>query len=330
MLTTMSRPKVLVVMKLVPEIAIDLLRKRFDVEVCDFRPVTRAEIMKKVPGKFAIFCSAFNKIDEELIKTAGPSLKVVGTISVGYDHVDLTAMKKYGVRLGNTPHVLTEAVAETTVGLLIATTRRFFEANHALKTGGWKDVTSVVWLNWMCGRGIRNSVVGIVGCGNIGTSIARKLKTFSISQLLYTSRTEKPAVKALGGKLVTIDELVEQSDFIILSIALNEDTKFIINRERIAKMKSHAVLVNIGRGGLIDQDALIEALQENRIGGAGLDVMTPEPLPLDSPLMKMDNVVLLPHIGSASIETRTEMAILTAKNIIAVLDNTAMPNEVQY
>ncbi|CAI6361185.1 unnamed protein product [Macrosiphum euphorbiae] len=323
----MLKPKVLVVMKFIPEIAIDLLRERFEVKIlCDPPQGSRAEIIEKIAGKFGIFCSPENKIDEELIKTAGPSLKVVGTISAGYDHVDLTAMKKYGIRLGNTSDASTESVAETTVGLLIATTRRFFEANHAVKTGEWKDVT----LGWMCGRGIRNSVIGIVGCGNIGTSIAKKLKAFEISQLLYTSRTEKPAVNALGGKFVTIDELVEQSDFIILSIALNEDTKFIINKERIAKMKSHAVLVNIGRGGLIDQDALIEALQENRIGGAGLDVMTPEPLPLDSPLMKMDNVVLLPHIGSASIETRTEIAILTAKNIIAVLDNTAMSTEVQF
>uniref|UniRef100_A0A2S2PQ62 Glyoxylate reductase/hydroxypyruvate reductase n=1 Tax=Schizaphis graminum TaxID=13262 RepID=A0A2S2PQ62_SCHGA len=322
----MSKPKVFVAMRHVPELAIDLLRERFDVEICDSLQATRAEILQKIPGKFAIFCIPSNKIDEELIKTAGTSLKVVGTMSVGYDHVDLTALKKYGIRLGYTPDILTETVAETTIGLLISTTRRFFEANHALKTGEWENATPV----WMCGRGIRNSVVGIVGCGNIGTSIAKKLNTFEISQLLYTSRTEKPAVKALGGKLVTIDELVKQSDFIIISVALNEDTKFIINKERIAKMKSHAVLVNIGRGALIDQDELIKALQENRIGGAGLDVMTPEPLPLDNPLMKMNNVVLLPHIGSASIETRTEMAITTAKNIIAALDNTSMPNEVQF
>ncbi|KAL5233704.1 hypothetical protein ACI65C_001114 [Semiaphis heraclei] len=320
----MSKPQVLVTMKHISEIAINLLRERFDVKICDSMLATRAEILKEIPGKFAIYCSPLTKIDEELIKTAGPSLKVVATFSVGYDHVDLTALKKYGIRFGNTPDVLTETVAETAVGLLISTTRRFSEATHALKTGGWKNVTP----DWMCGRGIRNSVVGILGCGNIGTSIAKKLKTFEISQLLYTSRTEKPAVKALGGKLVNVDELVEQSDFIIISIALTEDTKFIINKERIAKMKSHAVLVNIGRGGLIDQDALIEALQENRIGGAGLDVMTPEPLPLDSPLIKMNNVVLLPHIGSATIETRREMAIIVAKNIIAVLDNSAMPYEV--
>ncbi|CAH1709468.1 unnamed protein product [Aphis gossypii] len=246
-------------------------------------------------------------------------------MSVGYDHVDLIAMKKYGVRLGHTSNISSEVIAETTIGLLIATARRFFEANHALITGEWKDSD----IFWMCGRSIRNSIVGIVGCGNIGISIAKKLNSFNISQLLYTSRGEKPEAKNLGGKLVTIDELVEQSDFIIVSVALNEDTKYIINRKRIAKMKSHAVLVNIGRGELIDQDALIEALRENRIGGVGLDVMTPEPLPLDNPLIKMTNVVLLPHIGSSSIETRTEMAVVTAKNIIAVLDNSAMTKEVQ-
>jgi len=321
----MSKPKVFVTMRQVPQIAIDILSERFEVEMCDSNQATRTEILEKITGKFGIFCSPFVQINEELIQAAGPSFKVVGTMSVGYDHVNLAAMKKYGLRLGHTPDILTEAVAETTVGLLISTTRRFFEANHAVKTNLWKDWTPL----WMCGRGIKNSTVGIVGCGNIGTSIAKKLNTFEISQLLYTSRNEKPAVKALGGKLVTVDELVEQSDFIILAIALNNDTKFIINKERISKMKSHAVLVNIGRGGLVDQDELIKALQEHRIGGAGLDVMTPEPLPMDNPLMKLDNVVLLPHIGTATIETRTEMAVLTAKNIIAVLDNSPMPNEVQ-
>lgn len=321
----MPKPKLLVAMSSVPDLAIDLLRERFDVEIFDFKQATKAEILNKVHGKFGIFCCPWNEIDEELINNAGPSLKVIGTMSVGYDHVDLIAMKKYGVRLGHTSNISSEVIAETTIGLLIATARRFFEANHALITGGWKE-TSIFW---MCGRSIRNSVVGIVGCGNVGISIAKKLNTFNISQLLYTSRGEKPEAKTLGGKLVTIDELVEQSDFIIVSVALNEDTKYIINRKRIAKMKSHAVLVNIGRGELIDQDALIEALRENRIGGVGLDVMTPEPLPLDNPLMKMTNVVLLPHIGSASIETRTEMAVVTAKNIIAVLDNSAMIKEVQ-
>ncbi|XP_015367808.1 PREDICTED: glyoxylate reductase/hydroxypyruvate reductase-like isoform X2 [Diuraphis noxia] len=256
----------------------------------------------------------------------GPSLKVVSTMSVGFDHVDLTSMKKYGVRLGNTPGILTETVAEIAVGLIIATTRRFFEANREVKTGGWQE-----WVpGWMCGRSIKGSVVGILGCGNIGTSIAEKLINFKLSQLLYTSRNEKPAVKALGGQLVSVDELMERSDFVVVASALNEDTKFIVNRERIATMKSNAILVNIGRGELVDQDALVEALREKRIRGAGLDVMTPEPLPLNHPLVGLDNVLLLPHIGTSTFETEEEMAVMTSQNILAVLDGCSMPHEVFF
>lgn len=287
--------------------------------------LTTQDIVDSVPGKFAIISSYPGiPINEQILKAAGPSLKVVSTFSVGYDHIDLTLMKKYGVRLGNTPDVVTEPVAEIAVGLVIATTRRFFEANRELKTGGWKEWTP----GWMCGRTIKGSIVGILGCGRIGTSIAEKLINFKVSQLLYTSRSEKPEVKALGGQLVTVDELMERSDFVVVAAALNDDTKFIVNRERIATMKANAILVNIGRGQLVDQDALVEALKEKRIRGAGLDVMTPEPLPLDHPLMSLDNVLLLPHIGTTTYETEEEMAIMTVQNILAVVDGRPMPNEV--
>lgn len=325
-----SKPKVLLIRNDFPKKAIDLLRTRCDVEVCKSSnkngPVTTQDIVDCVPGKFSIFCFAGIPINEQILKAAGPNFKVVGTMSVGFDHVDLTSMKKYGVRLGNTPGILTEAVAEIAVGLIIATTRRFFEANREAKTGGWRECVP----GWMCGRSIKGSVVGIIGCGNIGTSIAEKLSSFKVSQLLYTSRSEKLAVKALGGQLVTVDELMERSDFVVIAAALNEETKFIVNRERIATMKSNAILVNIGRGQLVDQDALVEALREKKIRGAGLDVMTPEPLPLDHPLMGLDNVLLLPHIGTATFETEEEMAVMTTQNILAVLDGCPMPNEVIF
>ncbi|XP_050530985.1 glyoxylate reductase/hydroxypyruvate reductase [Daktulosphaira vitifoliae] len=324
----MYKPKVLLTHHNFPQSAIELLSEKFDVELCptEASKPNQQDIINNIPGKFAIFCCSPIKINEDLLKAAGPSLKVVGTMSVGYDHIDLEALKKYGVRLGNTPDVLTEAVAEIAVGLLITTTRRFFEANHELKIGNWKTFSP----DWMCGHGIKDSVIGIIGCGNIGTSIAEKLHKFNAAEIIYTSRSEKSAMKAIGGKLVNVDELVRKSDFVILSVALTPETKFIINKERLSKMKSNAVLVNIGRGDLIDQNALIEALKEKRIRGAGLDVMTPEPLPLDSPLMNLDNVVLLPHIGSATIETRIDMAELTARNILAVLENKTMPCEVKF
>uniref|UniRef100_A0A2S2NTP1 Glyoxylate reductase/hydroxypyruvate reductase n=1 Tax=Schizaphis graminum TaxID=13262 RepID=A0A2S2NTP1_SCHGA len=326
-----SKPTVLLLRNDYPQKAVDLLRTRCNVEVCkssknDGRIIAE-DVLKCVQGKFSIFChNSRILINEQVLKAAGPSLKVIGTMSVGYDHIDLTSMKKYGVRLGNTPGILTESVAEIAVGLIIATTRRFFEANRELKTGGWKE-----WIpGWMCGRSIKGSVVGILGCGRIGTSIAEKLVNFKVSQLLYTSRNEKPDVKALGGQLVTVDELMERSDFVVVATALNDETKFIVNRERIATMKSNAILVNIGRGQLIDQDALVEALKEKRIRGAGLDVMTPEPLPLDHPLMGLDNVLLLPHIGTSTLELEEEMAVMTAQNILAVLDGCPMPNEVVF
>lgn len=325
-----SKPKVLLIRGDFPKKAIDLLRTRCDVEVlkCSNNngSITSQDIINCVPGMFSIFCYAGIPINEQVLKAAGSSLKVVSTMSVGYDHIDITSMKKYGVRLGNTPGILVETVAEIAVGLVIATTRRFFEANREVKTGGWQE-----WVpGWMCGRSIKGSVVGIIGCGSIGTSIAEKLINFKLSQLLYTSRSEKPAVKALGGQLVTVDELMERSDFVVVAAALNEDTKFIVSRERIATMKSNAILVNIGRGQLVDQDALVEALREKRIRGAGLDVMTPEPLPLDHPLMGLDNVLLLPHIGTSTFEMEEEMAMMTTQNILAVLDGCPMPNEVVF
>ncbi|XP_015367806.1 PREDICTED: glyoxylate reductase/hydroxypyruvate reductase-like isoform X1 [Diuraphis noxia] len=325
-----SKPMVLLVRDDFPKKAIDLLRTRCDVKLLKRSKkdglITTQDIVDSVPGMFSIFCYSGIPINEQILKAAGPSLKVVSTMSVGFDHVDLTSMKKYGVRLGNTPGILTETVAEIAVGLIIATTRRFFEANREVKTGGWQE-----WVpGWMCGRSIKGSVVGILGCGNIGTSIAEKLINFKLSQLLYTSRNEKPAVKALGGQLVSVDELMERSDFVVVASALNEDTKFIVNRERIATMKSNAILVNIGRGELVDQDALVEALREKRIRGAGLDVMTPEPLPLNHPLVGLDNVLLLPHIGTSTFETEEEMAVMTSQNILAVLDGCSMPHEVFF
>ncbi|XP_050443254.1 glyoxylate reductase/hydroxypyruvate reductase-like [Adelges cooleyi] len=326
----MSKPKLLMLHDNLAKPAMDMLRNRFHIEICKTSYVesipTAQDIIDCIPGSFGLFCSSSVIISEDVLKAAGPNFKVIGAMSVGYDHIDLSLLKKYGIRLGNTLGVPTEAIAELTIGLLIATARRFQETNRELKTGGWKRWTP----DWFLGLGLAKSTVGIIGYGNIGASVAEKLGCFKISELLYYSRSEKPAAKALGGKLVSVDELVKRSDYIIIAIALNKDTEFIMNRDRIFSMKPTAVLVNIGRGKLVDQDALTEALQQKRISGAGLDVMTPEPLPLDDPLMKLDNCILLPHIGSSTFETRASMAVLTAKNILAVLDNIPMPNEWQH
>lgn len=303
---------------------IEQLMKMFDVQMIDkhMKSTTKQDLLDNIFGKFGLLVSGVNPIiDEQVIESAGPSLKVISTTSMGYEHIDTNALKKRGIILCNTVHATTDRVAELTVGLLIATARNFLDANQQMKLG--KFPTSV-------GMGLTNSVVGIIGCGNIGIAVAKMLSGFKLNELLYTSRKPKPEMECLGGQLVTTDDLVGRSDYIILAAVLVPETTYIINKDRLALMKPNAVIINVGRGKLINQDDLVEALQTKRIRGAGLDVMTPEPLPLDHPLMTMDNVVLLPHIaGENTIEATMERAQLAIDNIFAVFNKQPIPCEVK-
>lgn len=307
-----------------PQTGIDLLKNECEVKLWNQpSPIPRNEFLKLVSSTNAIYCSLSDKIDKELLDAAGPGLKVVATISVGYDHIDVAECKKRGIKIGYTPDVLTDATAELTLALLLATSRRLPEAIHEARTGGW-----VSWApTWMTGPGLAGATVGIVGFGRIGIAVAQRIKAFNTSRILYFNRSEKPEAKALGAVKVTFDELLEQSDFVICCSALVPETKEIFNKSAFEKMKKSAIFVNTSRGGTVDQDALIEALENNTIRAAGLDVTTPEPLPLDSPLFKLKNCIVLPHIGSASIEARNIMSELTAKNILAALKGTDMPAE---
>lgn len=245
-------------------------------------------------------------------------------MSVGYDHLDLKEIKKRDIKVAYTPDVLTDATAELAVALLLATSRRLLEANEEARTGGWQAWSPF----WMCGPGLQNSTVGIVGFGRIGQEIAKRLKPFKPQRIIYFNRSEKPKeALEIGAERVNFDELLTQSDFISVSCALTPETKEIFNESAFKKMKSNAVFINTSRGGVVDQNALVKALQEKTIWGAGLDVMTPEPLPLDDPLFKLKNCVIIPHIGSACIETRNDMAVLCAKNIIAALEGKALLSE---
>lgn len=211
------------------------------------------------------------------------------------------------------------------VALLLATSRRLSEAQHEAKTGGW-----VSWApTWMTGPGLAGSTVGIAGFGRIGQAVARRVHAFNTARILYYNRSQRPEEKETGAVKVDFDELLKESDFIICCAALVPETKELFNKSAFEKIKSTAVFVNTSRGGTVDQSALIEALQTNRIKAAGLDVTTPEPLPLDSPLLKLNNCLVLPHIGSASIEARNTMSELTARNILAVFNGTDMPAELK-
>lgn len=265
-----------------------------------------------------------DKIDAEVLNKAGQNLKIIATMSVGYDHFDVNEIKKRGIKMAYTPDVLTDATAELAVALLLATSRRLLEANEAVRNGGWKAWSPF----WMCGPGIKGSTVGIVGFGRIGQEIAKRLKPFGPKRFIYYSRSEKPKeAQEIGATRVSFDQLLAESDFISVSCALTPDTKDMFDENAFKKMKNTAVFVNTSRGGVVDQNALIKALESKSIWGAGLDVMVPEPLPLDHPLLKLKNCVILPHIGSACIETRNDMGILTAKNIVAALNNEPLLTE---
>ncbi|RVE48033.1 hypothetical protein evm_007345 [Chilo suppressalis] len=309
-----------------PDIGVNLLKKECNVKLWEKpSPVPRAEFLKEVAGTNGIYCALTDKIDKELLDAAGPNLKVVATISVGYDHIDVQECKRRGIKIGYTPDVLTDATAELTLALLLSTSRRLPEAQHEARTGGW-----VSWApTWMTGPGLASSTVGIVGFGRIGQAVARRVKAFNTSKILYYNRSEKPKARETGAVKVSFDELLRDSDFVICCAALVSETKEIFNKSAFDKMKNTAVFINTSRGGTVDQDALIEALKTNNIRAAGLDVTTPEPLPLDSPLFKLKNCVILPHIGSASIEARNTMSELTANNILTALNGKDMPAELK-
>ena len=227
--------------------------------------------------------------------------------------------------MGYTPDVLTDATAELTVALLFATSRRLIEANKDVHTGGWRDWAPF----YMTGYSLRNATVGIVGFGRIGQEVAKRIVPFKPKKILYTTRSSRSAEgDKIGAERVPLEEVLSTSDFVILLCALTPETKHLINSKTLATMKPNAILVNCSRGPVIEQKDLYEALKNNVIGAAGLDVTTPEPLPTDSPLLTLSNCVVLPHIGSADIATRTEMSCVTSINIVAALKDQEMVYEI--
>lgn len=319
----MSKPKVLVTRPDYPQNGIEILKKKTDVEIWphEKQVMPKEEIVKSIKGKSAIFCCLNDKIDKEVLRAAGPELKVVATMSVGFDHIDIKECNKLGIKVGYTPDVLTEATAELTLALLLATSRRLFEAHNQLKNGGWSAWAPV----WMCGPALKGSTVGIIGFGRIGQEVARKLKAFRIAKILYTSRSEKKEGKEIGAQQTTLEELLPASDFVIVTCALTPETHGLFNAKRFALMKPTAIFINTSRGDIVDQDALYTALKDSKIWAAGLDVMTPEPLPTNHPMLQLNNCVLLPHIGSATYQSRMTMCELTANNIICALEGKPMP-----
>jgi lactate dehydrogenase-like 2-hydroxyacid dehydrogenase len=320
----MSKPQV-VVTRRIPSAGLDLVQQASDLRLWDSdEPIPRDTLLEWVQGIDGLYCLLTERIDDELLDAAGPSLKVVSTLSVGYDHIDVAACAKRNVAVGNTPGVLTDTSADLAVGLLLATARRIPESIDAARRGEW-----TTWKpEWMAGYDVYGSTVGIVGLGRIGAAVAKRLRGFDC-RILYNNPSPKPELAAtVGAEYVDLDTLLAESDFVSIHTELNNQTKHLFDASAFRKMKRTAILINTSRGGTVDQEALYNALVSGEIAAAGLDVTTPEPLPIDHPLFTLRNCVILPHIASASYATRAKMAVLAAENVIAGIQGQPLPHPI--
>ncbi|WP_461613104.1 2-hydroxyacid dehydrogenase [Clostridium sp. Marseille-QA1073] len=265
------------------------------------------------------------KIDKELLDAA-PKLKVVSNVTVGYDNFDLAEMKKRNIIGTNTPYVLDNTVADLVFALILSTSRRVVELDKFIRDGKWnKDIDKENF-----GVDVYNKTLGIIGMGRIGEKIAKRGKFGFDMEVIYCNRHRNLEVEEkLDVKYSTFDELLIKPDFIVIMTPLNEETKKLIDYREFNLMKQSSIFINASRGQTVNESALIDALEKNKIRGAGLDVFYKEPIDKDNPLLKMDNVVLLPHIGSATLKTRNEMAMLAAKNMVSALIGEPVPNIVK-
>lgn len=268
--------------------------------------------MRLANGVEGILWATYGPLNTEALDAAGPQLKAISTYSAGLDYVDLAEVRQRNVSIGYTPRVLDNAVADIAVGLLIAASRRFHEARLAIEKSEW----AVTMPQWMLGQDIEESTVGVVGLGNIGQAIAKRLRGFDIGRLLYSGHRPKPEAETLNAEFVPFEQLVKESDFVIIAAPLTSETRNMFNRTTFEMMKSTSVLVNIARGQIVNTADLVEALKTGQIFAAGLDVMDPEPLPADHELLTLPNCVISPHLGSATVNTRTTMALLAANNVL--------------
>ena len=301
----------------IPEEGINLLKKfcrMVEVNPHD-SPLTYDELLMQVKGRDAILTMLSDRIDERLMSEA-KSLKVIANYAVGYDNIDIKAATAKGIVVTNTPGVLTDSTADMAWALLFSIARRIVEGDKVTRVGkfvGWAPM-------FLLGRDVVGKTLGIIGAGRIGTAMAMRSRGWCM-KVLYTTQSNRNAVleEMLGAKRVDLETLLKESDFISIHTPLSEKTRHLIGAKEISLMKKTAYLINTARGSVIDEAALVNALKNKQIAGAGLDVYEEEPK-LKPGLAELDNVVLAPHLGSATIETRTKMAVMAAENIIAVLN----------
>src|SRR5712691_658807 len=319
----MSSAKIYVTRQL-PEAALSLLRGCGEMRVWEpDEVIPRAVLLREVQEIDALLCLVTDQIDEELL-THAPKLRIVANMAVGYDNVDVPALTRRRILLTNTPGVLTETTADLAFTLILGIARRIGEAERLVREGRWRSWSPFSFL----GHDVHHATLGILGLGRIGMEVAKRAKGFDM-RVLYTNRGRNhEAEERLGCIPVDFPTLLRESDFLIVLIPLTLGTRHLLSTPQFKLMKPSAFLINAARGPIVDQRALYAALHDGLIAGAALDVTDPEPIPLDDPLLSLDNCLILPHIGSASIATRTRMATLAAENIVAFLAGRRPPTPV--
>jgi glyoxylate reductase len=316
----------IVVTRRIPEEALGLLKKNGEVFVWDRdeEPIPHEVLLAEVKEAAGLFTNVGDRIDKELIDHA-PKLKVISTMAVGYDNINVMEAASRGISVGHTPGVLTETTADLTFALLMAAARRVAEGSIYVRQGQWKSWGPML----LTGQDVYGATIGIIGMGRIGEGVARRAAGFSMN-VLYHNRSRRPEIEEnLNATYCSLEELLKKSDFVVLLAPGSADTRHMIGKVEFELMKRNAVFVNASRGTNVDETALYMALENGDIWAAGLDVFEEEPVSMENPLLSLPNVTVIPHIGSATIATRTKMAVMAAQNLIAGLAGEELPFQVK-
>ncbi|MGP4079080.1 2-hydroxyacid dehydrogenase [Pseudalkalibacillus sp. R45] len=311
------KPTIYITRKIDDQI-VEKIRETCEVEMWpeEDTPVPRSVLEEKIQKIDGLFCLLTETIDKTLLEKA-ENLKVVSNLAVGYNNIDIQSAKEKGITVTNTPGVLTETTADLTFALMMATARRIVESSSYLRDGEWKTWSPMQ----LTGQDIYGATLGIIGMGRIGEAVVKRAFGFGMNVVYHNRSRKQEAEKKYGITYVSMDQLLKKSDFICVLTPYTKETHDLIDEKELSLMKSTAILINTARGGIVNEEALYNALKDNKIWAAGLDVFEQEPIPLDHPLLTLPNVVTLPHIGSASIKTRLKMANVAADNLIKSLKN---------
>jgi len=309
----------------IPEQALERIRAAAELDLWESDdPPPYADLSERVRGVDGLFCTLNDRIDAPLMDAAGAQIKVISIMAVGYDNINVNAAAERGIAIGNTPGILTEATADLAFTLLLAAARRIPESMAYIREKRWTTWKPLDLL----GRDLNGATLGIIGFGRIGQAVARRAQAFGMNILAYSRTLTAEQAAAHGAERADLPDLLTRADFVSIHTPLNDTTRRLINADTLRMMKHDAILINTARGGVVDQRALYEALRDGVIGGAALDVTDPEPIPLDDPILTLPNALVVPHIGSATLQTRTKMALMAAENLIAGIRGEPLPNRV--